>query len=110
MSRRHQRTHGDTPRLWPGLVVLSVLACLATGLVSVLLPDDPSVPPGFYDGDADDAAATPEPLDGAVTLIVDTTGLRRPVQAPALLGLEAVPVSPTRPGAALPPLLRSPPA
>jgi hypothetical protein len=91
-------------------VALSVLMCLGTGFVSALLPDDPTVPPGFYDGDDDDAAATPEPLDAAVALIVDTTGVRLPGQAPTLFGLAAAAVGPPRPATARSPRLRSPPA
>src|SRR5262245_33124858 len=99
-----------TPRLWPCLVAIQVLLCLGTGLVSALLSDDPVLPPGLYDGDDDDAAATPEQLDGAVALIVDTSGVRLPVPAQALLGLAAASVSPPRPTGAQSPLLRSPPA
>jgi len=92
------------------VVALQALICLGAGLVSVLLPDDPSLPPGYYDGDDDDAAATPEPLDGAVAFIVDTTGVRLPIQEPVLLGLAAASVTPPRPAATQYPLLRSPPA
>ena len=99
-----------TPRLWPCLVAIQVLLCLGTGLVSVLLPDDPGLPPGLYDGDDDDAAATPELLDGAVALIVDTTRVRLPAPAQTLLGLVAAAVSPSRPTGPRSPLLRSPPA
>jgi len=91
-------------------VALQVLTCLGTGFVSALLPDDPSLPPGYYDGDDDDAAATPERLNVDVALIVDTTGVRLPVQVAALFGLAAAPVAPPRPAATQSPLLRSPPA
>jgi hypothetical protein len=100
----------STPRFRRSLVALPVLACLGLGFASALLPDDPSWPPGLYDGDDDDAAVTPEPLDGAVALIVDTTGVRLPVQGQALLGLAAASVGPPRPAVAQSPLLRSPPA
>ena len=110
MNRRHRRARRVKARLWLGLVAVQVLVCLGTGFVSALLPDDPSLPPGYYDGDDDDAAATPEPLDGAVALIVDTTGVGLPIQAPALLGLAAASVDPPRPGQTQAPLLRSPPA
>jgi hypothetical protein len=92
------------------VVALQALICLGAGLVSVLLPDDPNLPPGYYDGDDDDPAATPERLDSAVALVVDTTGGRLPIQVPASPDLTAPPVSPPRPAAAQSPLLRSPPA
>ena len=109
MSPRPRRPDRGTSWLRHGVVALGVLGCLATGLVSILLPDDPSLPPGYYDGDDDDAAATPEPLDGAVALIVDRTGVRFPDPAPGLFGLAPSPVSSPRRASVQFPLLRSPP-
>jgi len=92
------------------VVALQALICLGAGLVSVLLSDDPNLPPGYYDGDDDDVAATPERLDGAVVLVVDTTGGRLPIPVPASPDLTTPPVSPPHPGAVHSPRLRSPPA
>jgi hypothetical protein len=110
MSPRPRRPRRGASRLWQCFVALQILGCLATGFASALLPDDPSLPAGIYDGDDDDAAVTPEPLDDAVALIVDTTGVSVPAPAPALLGLAVDSVSPHRPVAVDLPLLRSPPA
>jgi hypothetical protein len=109
MSPRPRRPRHGASRLWQCFVALQILGCLATGFVSALLPDDPSLPAGIYDGDDDDAAATPEPLDGAVALIVDTTGVSVSAPAPALLGVSVASVSLHRPLAVRLPLLRSPP-
>ena len=106
MSPRPRRR---ASRLWQCVVALEILGCLATGFASALLPDDPSLPAGIYDGDDDDAAATPEPLDGAVALIVDTTGVSVPAPAPAPLGVSLALASLPRPLAVRFPLLRSPP-
>jgi len=92
------------------IVTLEVLICLGGGLASVLWSDDPNVPPGYYDGDDDDAAAMPESLDGAVALVADTTGIRLPIPPCTRLGLASARVSPLRPTATERPSLRSPTA
>jgi hypothetical protein len=108
--RAHPRAGRDGPRLWLSLVALQVLFCLGTGFVSALLPDDPNLPPGYYDGDGDDAAATPERLDSAAIPVVDTTGGRPPIQPHTPLGLTAPFVGSSRPTGTDLPLLRAPPA
>jgi len=110
MIARGKRAGFDASRLWPCLMALQVLLCLGTGLVSALLADDPGLPPGLYDGDDDDAAVTPEPLDGAVALIVDTAGVGYPVRPVALLALAAGSAHRPRSVGIHSPLLRSPPA
>ena len=109
MNRHPRRRGRGRSRLRCGLVALGVLGCLATGLVSTLLPGDQGLPPGYYDGDDDDAAATPEPLDGAVALIVDRAGVRFPAGVPGFLSLAAAPLSSPRRASVRLPLLRSPP-
>jgi len=107
--RAHPGAGRDGRRLWLSLIALQVLLCLGTGFVSALLPDDPNLPPGYYDGD-DNAAVTPERLDGAAVPVVDATGGGPPIQPHTFLGLAAPSIG--RPRSAGPPLpfLRAPPA
>jgi hypothetical protein len=100
---RHRRS-----RLWASLVAAQVLLCIGTGLVSVVFPEE-ALPPGYYDGDGDDAAATSERFAGIVDLALGAQPSPLPILTPTLLGLAVAPVSRPNPDRSQPPLLRSPP-
>lgn len=95
-------------RLCPGFLVILLFICIGIGLVSAALPDDPGNS-GYYDGDGDDAAATPERfallIDVAVSARADTT----PVRTPEAFDVPAAPIPTPTARRSQPPLLRSPP-
>jgi hypothetical protein len=94
---------------WPRALEGMLLLCIGIGLVSLVLPEEPEAT-GYYDGDEDDVAATPE----RAPLLVPPAATRRlaslPVPAAAVAALRADTPSPPAPGRSQPPLLRSPPA
>jgi hypothetical protein len=95
---------------WTCRVAVALLVWLGAGLISVVWPEESQATGGYYDGDDDDAATTPEPSPSFVPSAVTRSPLARPILASALAVLRADPVSPPAPGRSQPPPLRSPPA
>lgn len=69
------------PRLWPGFLAILLLLCIGVGLVSAALPDD-AEDSGYYDGDGDDAVATPQRLAILVDVAVSARAGTVPVRTP----------------------------
>jgi hypothetical protein len=109
MSASKERTR-PRPRFWASLAVAGVLLCIGTHLVSLVLPEDSDLPPGYYDGDGDDAVSTSERFAGIVDLALDNQGSPLPIRTHASLAHAAAPISQPTPDRPQPPLLRSPPA
>lgn len=105
-----ERTRRCLSRLWAYLVAAQVLLCIGTGLVSIVLPEESGLPPGYYDGDGDDVGATSERFARVLDFTLSGRSSPLPILTRTLLGLAAVPVSQPTPGRSQPPLLRSPPA
>jgi hypothetical protein len=97
-------------RLWVLLISLQVLLCIVTSLVSLILPEDPSPAPSYYDGDGDDAAATSEGFSSVLDFTLRDHWTPPPTLTFAPLGRWVAPVSQPNPRLSQPPLLRSPPA
>ena len=110
MIPTEERTRRRLSRLWAYLVAAQVLLCIGTGLVSIVLPEESGLPPGYYDGDGDDAGATSERFAGIVEFALSGRPTPLPILTRGLLGLAVAPVSQPNPGRSQPPLLRSPPA
>jgi hypothetical protein len=104
------RSRRTLARLWISLTAVQVLLCIGASLVSLVLPDDPSPAPGYYDGDGDDAAATSEGFNSVLDFTLRDHWTPPPILTFAPLGRSVAPVSQPNPGLSQPPLLRSPPA
>jgi hypothetical protein len=96
-------------RLWPGFLAILLLLCIGVGLVSAALPDDEAEDSGYYDGDGDDAVATPQRLAILIDVAVSARAGTVSVRTSEVFDVQAVPVSTPTAGRSQPPLLRSPP-
>src|SRR5262245_26374308 len=94
---------------WARGVTITLLPCFGVGLVSIALPEAPE-PSGYYDGDDDDAAATPERSSNLVPRAAGRSEALVPAPTSAPVALSAGLASPSVPGRTQPPPLRSPPA
>jgi hypothetical protein len=110
MIRVGGRTRGGFCRLFAYVVAAQLLLCVGTGLVSIVLAEDPNPSPGCYDGDGDDAATTSEGFVNTIDLGFCERWTSPPILTVTLFGRFVAPVSPPNPGRSQPPLLRSPPA
>jgi hypothetical protein len=90
-------------------MALLVLLCIGAGLVSIVLPEEPTSGAGYYDGDGDDAAATSEGFAGVLGFTLCGRGTLLPALTFTTLVPFLGPVSPPKPGLSHSPLLRSPP-
>jgi hypothetical protein len=104
---REPGRHGPSRR-WACLVAAQILLCIGVGLASIVFPEESNPPPGYYDGDGDDAVTTPERIFSNVVLPDQPTQL--PILTHVLLGLAVAPVSQSSSSRSQPPLSRSPPA
>ena len=110
MIRTEARSRRTLARLWISLIAVQVLLCIGASLVSLILPDDPSPAPGYYDGDGDDVAATPEGFSSVLDFTLRDQWTPPPILTLAPRGRWVAPISQPNPGLSQPPLLRSPPA
>jgi hypothetical protein len=94
---------------WARFVTVTLLLCIGIGLVSLVLPEAPE-PSGYYDGDEDDAAATPERISDHVPRAATGRPAFLPAPTSASVTIVAGGVSPPAPGQSQPPPFRSPPA
>ncbi len=94
---------------WARFVTVTLLLCIGIGLVSIVLPEALE-PSGYYDGDEDDAAATPERSSDLVPRVATARLAFLPALTSAPLALPVSPVSPPAPGRSQPPPFRAPPA
>jgi hypothetical protein len=95
-------------RLCPGFLTICLLVCIGVGLVSAALPDDPE-DSGYYDGDGDDDAATPQRLAILIDVAVSARAGTTPVRTPEAFDVPAPPIPTPTARRSQPPLLRSPP-
>jgi hypothetical protein len=82
---------------------------LGAGLVSALLPE-PSEPPGYYDGDDDDAVVASQRLETLADLALAAAPATQSVRTADAYRVPAERVSPAAPGRNASPALRSPPS